>query len=38
MAKISNLHGEDGEDYDIISDFPLESDCSVVVGVVVGEC
>lgn len=36
--KISNLHGEDCEDNDVISDFSLKRDCTIVVGVIVGEC
>lgn len=33
----SNLHGEDSQDDDVISDLFLNGDCSVGVGVVVGE-
>ena len=33
---ISDLHGEDGEDKDIVTDFSLQSDNSVIIGIV--EC
>lgn len=32
----SYLHCEDGEDDDVVADFPLKSNYSVVVGVVPG--
>ena len=34
----SYLHSEDGDDNDIMSDFSLEGDHTVVVRVVAGEC
>ena len=34
--KLSNLHGEDGEYHDVVSDLSLQVDHSVVVGVVPG--
>lgn len=38
MAKISNLHGEDSQDDNVIPDFSLKSDGSIVIGIIVGEC
>jgi hypothetical protein len=36
QQRASDLHGEDGEDDDVVADFALEGDHAVVVGVVPG--
>ena len=38
MEYFSELHGEDGQYYYIISNLFLNGDCSICVGVVVGQC